>query len=70
MAAYWPDRGKIMETFTAFVRRGVNGAPDIQWQGLTYGQARWRYKWIQRNWHSAFDSYREYGYGREPQGAA
>jgi hypothetical protein len=55
-----------METFTAFVRRGVNGAPDIEWPGLTYGQARWRYNWIKRNWLSQFDRYREYGYGREP----
>lgn len=51
-----------MQTFTAFVRHGNNGAPDIEWRGLTRGQAEWRYHYIRRNWFAEFNGYREYGY--------
>lgn len=51
-----------MRTYTAFVRHGNDGAPDIEWRGLTRGQAEWRYHYIRRNWYREFNGYREYGY--------
>lgn len=54
------------DTYCAFVRLG-NGQPDQAWTGLTRGQAKWRYHWIQRNYWSLFRDYREYGWRREWQ---
>lgn len=50
-----------MKTYKAFVRYG-NTKPDQEWAGLTYGQAKWRYHWIKRNWYQLFGEYREYGF--------
>jgi hypothetical protein len=51
-----------MRTYEAFVRHGNADKPDVYWHGLTYGQARWRYHWIRRNWFELFGEYREYGF--------
>ena len=54
-----------MWTYEVFVRAGNPGKPDIHWSGLSYGQARWRYHWIRRNWYEKFGEYREYGFRPE-----
>lgn len=55
-----------LETYSAYVRNG-HGQPDKEWRGLTRGQAKWRYHWVQRNYWNLFRDYREYGWRREWQ---
>jgi hypothetical protein len=53
------------ETFRAYIIF-ADSQPEQSWHGLTYGKARWRYFWIQRQFFAGiFRNVKAYGYERE-----
>jgi hypothetical protein len=56
------------ETFRAFIN--LDNGETLSWDGLTYGQALYRYHWLKRNIVRPLNGPRWKAYGYEMEGKA